>query len=30
METCQRNFGVSFPITKRAKVNGPETNAVYK
>lgn len=27
---CERNFGVTFPLFKKIKVNGPDTEPVYQ
>lgn len=29
-ETCKLNFGVTFQLTEKVKVNGPETHPVFR
>ncbi|GHJ86527.1 hypothetical protein NliqN6_2929 [Naganishia liquefaciens] len=30
LQFCERNYGVEFPIAKKADVNGPTTQPIYK
>jgi glutathione peroxidase len=29
-ETCQLNYGVTFPLFEKSEVNGPDANAVFR